>query len=118
MSMSEMMKGAYAKVDVVNKAFDESRSWEAGQISIGHRLSKFSVDKAWAAYDEHHQRTIDLLKHEMTKLDNQLDELDVTLARINRDLVLPEDQKKMKAVRSHIYAIFAETEALVEKAFE
>tara|TARA_Y100001937_G_scaffold89861_1_gene121544 strand:- start:314 stop:529 length:216 start_codon:yes stop_codon:yes gene_type:complete len=67
------------------------------------------------AVDHHHQKTIDLMEKEMEKLDDQLDQVDETLGRIFQDLVQPEDQGKIKAIRSHLFAIYADVEELVEK---
>jgi len=96
MSMSEMLKGVHAKVDAHEKAFVEARSWEA-------------------AIDAHHQRTLNLARQQMEKLDKQLDQLDITLGEIQRDVINPEDRSKMKAVRKYIYDIYEKTEELVEK---
>ena len=85
MSMSEMLKGVQAAVDAHENA------WH-----IQNRL--MCLPKA---VDHHHQKTIDLMKKEMGKLDEQLDQIDETLGRIFRDLVQPEDQGKIKAIRSH-----------------
>ena len=97
--MSEMLKGVQAAVDAHENA------WH-----IQNRL--MCLPKA---VDHHHQKTIDLMKKEMGKLDEQLDQIDETLGRIFRDLVQPEDQGKIKAIRSHLFAIFADVEELVEK---
>ena len=79
-------------------------------------MDTFTEQRSWeASIDAHHQRTLDLARQQMEKLDNQLDQLDITLCEIMRDVINPEDRSKMKAVRSHIYKIFAETEELVEK---
>ena len=78
--MSEMLKGVQAAVDAHENA------WH-----IQNRL--MCLPKA---VDHHHQKTIDLMKKEMGKLDEQLDQIDETLGRIFRDLVQPEDQGKIK----------------------
>ena len=79
-------------------------------------MDTFTEQRSWeASIDAHHQRTLDLARKQMEKLDNQLDQLDITLCEIMRDVINPEDRSKMKAVRSHIYKIFAETEELVER---
>ena len=82
----------------------------------GMVMDTFTEQRSWeAAIDAHHQRTLNLARQKMEKLDNQLDQLDITLCEIMRDVINPEDRSKMKAIRSHIYKIFAETEELVEK---
>ena len=80
----------------MEKAFKEDRSWEAG-------------------IDAHHQRTLSIAQQQMEKLDKQLDQLDITLCQMMREVINPEDRSKMKAVRKYIYDIYEKTEELIEK---
>lgn len=79
-------------------------------------MEVFTEQRSWEAMiDAQHQERLSQASQKMEKLDNQLDQLDITLGEIMRDVINPEDRSKMKAIRSHIYAIFAETEELVER---
>ena len=95
MSMSEMLKGVHAKVDAHEKAFAEARSWEA-------------------MIDAKHQERLHQANELFKKLDEQLDQVDITLVKISR-IVNPEDWKEMRKVRQHTFDLYAEAEELVER---
>ena len=77
------------------EVFTESRSWEA-------------------MIDAKHQERLSQANELFKKLDEQLDQVDITLVKLSR-CVNPEDWKKMRKVRQHIFDLYAETEELVEK---
>ena len=114
MSMSEMLKGVHAAVDAHERAFDEAKHQN---IACDYTInSELTEQRSWeAAIDAHHQKTINLARQAMEKLDKQLDQLDITLGEIQRDVINPEDRSKMKAVRKYIYNIYEKTEELVER---
>ena len=95
MSMSEMLKGVHAAVDAHEKAFNESRSWEA-------------------MIDAEHQERLSQASELFKKLDDQLDQVDITLVKLSRCLN-PEDRKQVRKIRQHIFDLYAETEELIER---
>lgn len=95
MSMSEMLKGVHAKVDVHEKAFAEARSWEA-------------------MIDAKHQQRLSQASELFKKLDEQLDAVDITMVKMMRH-INPEDRKQVRKIRQHIFDLYAETEELIEK---
>tara|TARA_R100000734_G_C3286143_1_gene78824 strand:+ start:578 stop:850 length:273 start_codon:yes stop_codon:yes gene_type:complete len=89
MSMSEMVKGAHAKADAVKTA------------------SATSFEITFHANE--------LLK----KLDEQLDQVDITLVKLSNiaSSVFDNDKdyRKMRNLRQHIFDMYEEAEKLVEK---
>ena len=79
-------------------------------------MEVFTEARSWEAMiDAKHQERLHQAKQKMEKLDNQLDQLDITLGEMMRDVINPEDRSKMKAVRKYIYDIYEKTEELVER---